>query len=105
MTGKPQATEVKQAEPMLRANCSSVLRSRGLRAGDAQGGRSGAQRRPPARAGLSRRSRAKVEAFRLGRDFGATSRVLAFGLAFLFFSKPDDDTGPRRGEILGDGAV
>jgi hypothetical protein len=46
-----------------------------------------------------------VEAFRLGRDFGATSRVLAFGLAFLFFSKPDDDTGPRRGEILGDGAV
>jgi len=26
-------------------------------------------------------------------------------LAFLFFSKPDDDTGPRRGEILGDGAM
>ncbi len=48
MTGKPQATEVKRAEPMLRPYRSSVLRSRVLKTGYAQNGRSGAERRPPA---------------------------------------------------------
>jgi hypothetical protein len=49
-----QVGEVKRADPMLRANSSSVLRSRLVGAGYAQGGRSGAQRRPPACAGLSK---------------------------------------------------
>jgi hypothetical protein len=30
---------------------------------------------------------------------GRSVRVLAFGLAFLPLSKPDDDTGTSRGEI------
>jgi hypothetical protein len=46
--------EIERAEPMLRANSSSVLRSHLRETGDAVGGRSGAQRRPPARAGLSK---------------------------------------------------
>ena len=54
--GRAESTgsNLKRAEPMLRANSSSVLRSRFQKTGDGEGRRSGAKRRPPSPLGLSK---------------------------------------------------
>ena len=53
---KPERQDgaVKGEEPMLRANCSSVLRSDMQGTGGGGGRRSGAERRPPSPPGLSK---------------------------------------------------
>jgi len=52
--GGIQGSKVELAEPIFRANRSSVLRSNVVSTGDAVGRRSGAQRRPPSPLGLSK---------------------------------------------------